>query len=65
MRLIYTLLVASLHKINKLVSFAAPLNTRQAFDLRQSVQKSFCSVAGRVNFDALVGGGVNAQLWRY
>ncbi len=28
MRLTYTLLVISLHKINKLVSFSAPLNTR-------------------------------------
>ncbi len=65
MRLTYTLLVDSLHKINVLVCFAAPLNTWQAFDLRQSVHKSFYSVAGsvvRANFDALTGVGVNAQL---
>ncbi len=63
--LTYTLLVVSLHNINKLVFFAAPLNTRQAYDLHQSVQESFYSVAGRAaraNFDALGGGGVNAQL---
>ncbi len=57
--------MVSLHKINKLVCFAAPLSTRQAFDLRQSVHKSFYSVAGsaaRANFGALAGGGVNAQL---
>ncbi len=46
MRLTYTLLVISLHKINMLGSFAAPLNTRQAFD-RQSVNESFYSVVGR------------------
>ncbi len=40
MRLTYTLLVVSLHKINKLVCFAAPLNTRQAFDLCQSGRAS-------------------------
>ncbi len=65
MRLAYTLLVVSLHKINKLVCFAAPLNTWQAFDLHQSVHESFYSIAGRatrVNFDALAGGGVNTQL---
>ncbi len=62
MRLTYTLLVISLHKINMCVCFAAPLNTWQAFDLRQSVHQSFYSVAGRANFDALAGGGVNAQL---
>jgi len=66
MRLTYTLLVVSLHKINRLVCFEAPLNTRQAFDLhqRQSVLESFYSVAGRAaraTFDALAGGGVNAQ----
>ncbi len=62
MRLTYTLLVISLHKINVRVYYAAPLNTWQAIDLRQSVHKSFYSVAGRaarVNFDALAGGGVN------
>ncbi len=64
MRLTYTLLVISLHKINMLVSNSAPLNTRQAFD-RQSVNESFYSVVGRAaraNYDALAGGGVNAQL---
>ncbi len=64
MRLTYTLLVVSLHKINVLVCFAAPLNRWQAFDLRQSVHKSFYSIAGRAaraNFYALAGGGVNAQ----
>ncbi len=40
MRLTYTLLVVSLHKIHVLVCFAAPLNTRQAFDLRHSVRAS-------------------------
>ncbi len=67
MRLTYTLLVVSLHKINKLVCFAAPLNTRQAYDLRQSFHKSFYSVAGRAaraTFDALAASGVNAQLER-
>ncbi len=62
MRLTYTLLVISLHKINMLVSFSAPLNTRP-FDC-QSVNESFYSVVGRAaraNFDALAGGGVNAQ----
>ncbi len=47
-----------------LVCFAAPLSTRQAFDLRQSVHKSFYSDAGRAaraHLDALAGGGVNAQ----
>ncbi len=66
--LTYTLHVVSLHKINKLVYFAAPLNTRQAYDLRQSFHKSFYSVAGRVarsNFAALAGDGVNAQLDYY
>ena len=67
MRLTYnvTLIVVSLHKINKLVCFAAALNTRSAFDLRQSVHKSFCSIGSRVAraiFDALDAGGVNAQL---
>ncbi len=64
MRLTYTLLVVNLHKINKLICFAAPLNKCQAFDLRQSVRESFYSVAGRAakaNFDALAGSGVNAQ----
>ncbi len=57
--------MVSLHKINVLVCFAAPLSTRQAFDLRQSVHESFYSVAGRAaraHLDALAGGGVNAQL---
>ncbi len=56
--------MVSLHKINMLVSFSAPLNTRPRFD-RQSVNESFYSVVGRAagaNFDALAGGGVNAQL---
>ncbi len=56
--------MVSLHKINKLVCFAAPLNTRQAYDLRQSVHESFYRVAGRAaraHFDALASGGVNAQ----
>ncbi len=64
MRFTYTLLVVSLHKINMLVYFAAPLTTWQAFDLHQSVNKSFYSVAvraARVNFDAPAGGGANAQ----
>ncbi len=50
-----------MHKISKLVCFAAPLNTRQAYD-RLSGHKSFYSVAGRAaraNFDALVACGVN------
>ncbi len=47
MRIIYTLLVVSLHKINMIVCFAAPLNTQQKVDLRQSVHESFYSVAGR------------------
>ncbi len=32
--------MVSLHKINKLVCFAAPLNTRQAYDLRHSIRAS-------------------------
>ncbi len=58
--------MVSLHKINVLVCFAAPLNSKEAFDLRQSIHKSFYSVAGRVaraNFDALAACGVNAQLF--
>ncbi len=53
-----------MHKISKLVCFAAPLNTRQAYDLRQSGHESFYSVAcraARANFDALAACGVNAQ----
>ncbi len=45
-------------------AFSAPLNTWQAFDLRQSVHKSFYFVAGRAawaNFDALAGSGVNGS----
>ncbi len=45
MRLTFTLLVFSLHKINVLVCVAAPLNTWQASDLRQRVHESFYSVA--------------------
>ncbi len=41
MRLTYTLLVISLHKINVHVCFAAPLNTLQAIELRQSVHEIF------------------------
>ncbi len=61
MRLTYTLLVISLHKINVHVCFAAPLNTLQAIELRQSVHKSFYNVAGRATFDTLAASGVNAQ----
>ncbi len=53
-----------MHKISKLVCFAAPLNTRQAYDLRQSGHESFYSVAGRAaraNFDALAACGVNVN----
>ncbi len=39
--------MVGLHKINVLVCFAASLNTRQAYDLRHSVHKSFYSIAGR------------------
>ncbi len=52
-----------MHKISKLVCFAAPLNTRQAYDLRQSgrAATNLYSVAGRAdraNFDALAACGV-------
>ncbi len=54
-----------MHKISKLVCFAAPLNTRQAIRYTSELpsgHKSFYSVAGRaarVNFDALAACGVN------
>ncbi len=57
-----------MHKISKLVCFAAPLNTRQAIrstSERPSGHESFYSVAGRAaraNFDALAACGVNAPL---
>ncbi len=46
MRLTYTLLVISLHKINKLVSFSAPLNTKREI-VRASTNLSTESLAGR------------------
>ncbi len=64
MRLTYTLLVISLHKINMLVSFAAPLNTRPSVrsSERQRIFLQRRWQAARADYDALAGGGVNAQL---
>ncbi len=64
MRLTYTLLVVGLHKINVRVCFAAPLNTWQTIELRHSVRASTnrsTELLAGATFDALAGGGVNAQ----
>ncbi len=63
MRLTYTLLVVSLHKINMLVSFSAPLNTRPSVrsSERQRIFLQRRWQGGQSEFDALAGGGVNAQ----
>ncbi len=61
MSLTYTLLVISLHKINMLVSFSAPLNTRPSVRSSERQRIFLQRRAARANFDALAGGGVNAQ----
>ncbi len=65
MRLTYTLLVVSLHKINKLICFGRPLKYKtsiRSMSERPSVHRSFYSVVARATFDALAASGVNAQL---
>ncbi len=60
-RLTYTLLVISLHKINMLVSFLAPLNTYRSSE-RQQIFLQRRWQGGQSDFDALAACGVNAQL---
>ncbi len=65
MRLTYTLLVISLHKINvRVCSSFKYMTSNRTTSQHQSFHKSFYSVAARATFDALAASGVRRSHYK-